>query len=69
LQQPRLLPFDVKEAQSNQLFPNETPDPFENQSVGEEKTFEEPDFEEMPIPTAKNDDFVNENSIILIDED
>jgi hypothetical protein len=31
--------------------------------------FDDPDFEEMPIPNSKNDDFVNENSMILIDED
>ena len=71
-QQPRLIPFDPpenKDRVNNKLFPAESPDPFENQSAGDDKMFDDPDFEEMPIPNSKNEDFVNENSMILIDED
>ena len=72
-QHPSLIPLDnpteFKDRVNNKLFPAESTDPFENQSAGDDKIFDDPEFDEMPITNSKNNDFVNENSMILIDED
>ncbi len=54
---------------NNMLFQKTPGEAFDNQSHDDDQIFDEPDFEGMIIQPAKNEDFGNENSMILIDED